>query len=137
MCAYCYFRCNQPKLSRKRPDFTAVRIESVYSKVSMVKIHQRVEKICVLGVETTCHENWHGIRSGTWYYCTSKSVYLCRTNGSDVICTMRSCLSLQIGPLDKMGVDTYPTTYHIPVPGYVLLMWRILLIQDTTLLKYL
>jgi hypothetical protein len=46
-------------------------------------------------------------------------------------------LSLQVGPLDKMDKDTYPTTHHIPTTCYVPLMWRILLIQDTTLLKIL
>jgi hypothetical protein len=65
--------------------------------------------------------------------------YTLLLTGTDVTCTMRPCLSLQNCPLDKMGKDTYPTTtYHLStIVGYVPLMWRILLIQDSTLLKLL
>lgn len=46
----------QPKLPGKRPKFTVVPSNSVDPKVSTVKIHQKIEKLCVFEVGGTSHK---------------------------------------------------------------------------------
>lgn len=53
---YCNFRCMQPKLPGKRPNFTVVTNNPVDLKVSMVNIHQKIEKLCVFEVGGTSHK---------------------------------------------------------------------------------